>query len=150
MKAILSSSVAPRLSGDNPSLRGSSDETESSLSVARRRKDDSLSLFVAPRGNEARPLSLSLWLTARKEIVDYLALYGSPRRRRTALSLWVDILESEGSILSRGGSRRWRYMALCRWRYMALCRWLSSTATELSVDASPRFVQGKLLFHVIQ
>uniref|UniRef100_A0A0D3BJ14 Uncharacterized protein n=1 Tax=Brassica oleracea var. oleracea TaxID=109376 RepID=A0A0D3BJ14_BRAOL len=110
LKAILSSSVAPRLSGDNPSLRGSSDETESSLSVARRRKDDSLSLRGSSRKRSQTSLSLSLWLTARKEIVNYLPLYGSPRRRRTALSLWVDILESEVALvdgdiwLSVGGS----------------------------------------------
>ncbi|WZZ45991.1 hypothetical protein YC2023_042250 [Brassica napus] len=90
---ILSSSVAPRLSGDNLSLRGSSDETESSLSVARRRKDDSLSLRGSLRKRSQTSLSLA---DGEEEIVDYLPLRGSPRRRRTALSLWVDILDSEG------------------------------------------------------
>ncbi|WZZ76349.1 hypothetical protein YC2023_087719 [Brassica napus] len=112
-----------------------SDETRSSLSVARRRKGDSLSLSLCDSWRKRSQTSLSRWLTSMKEIVDYLPLRGASRRRRTALSFWVDKLESEGSILSRGGSRRRRYMAICRW--------LSSTATELSVDASPRFVQDQ-------
>ena len=75
-----------------------SDETRSSLSVARRRKGDSLSLslFLCDSWRKRSQTSLSRWLTSTKEIVDYLPLRGASRRRRTALSFWVDKLESEG------------------------------------------------------
>ncbi|KAF3551171.1 hypothetical protein DY000_02008974 [Brassica cretica] len=106
-KAILSSSVAPRLSGDNPSLRGSSDETESSLSVARRRKDDSLSLRGSSRKRSQTSLSLSL-------------ADGEEGNRRLSRSLWVSSSAKDRS-LSLGG-----YTGIGR--FDSFSRWLSSMA----------------------
>ena len=149
----LSLSMIPLRDGHDPSLRRSSRKRDP-LSPCLVDETTMLALFVAPRGNEDGPISR--WLSSRTEITDYLPLRGCPRRRRTALCVSVDLLELEGksfvvfssmhvldqsyscsdhmfflfvgSILSRGGSRRRRYMALCQW--------ISSTAPEVSVDGS--------------
>ena len=92
-KAILSSSVVPRLAGDNPSLCGSQKKRDR-LSPWLADKRAILSLFVAPRGNEASPLSLDGCRRGGKSLIISLSvglLVGKGR-----WSLWVDKLESEG------------------------------------------------------
>ncbi|KAF2560950.1 hypothetical protein F2Q70_00018301 [Brassica cretica] len=128
----LSLSMIPLRDGHDPSLCRSSRKRDP-LSPCLVDETTMLALFVAPRGNEDGPLSR--WLSSRTEITDYLPLRGCPRRRRTALCVSVDLLELEGSILSRGGSRRRRYMALCQW--------ISSTAPEVSVDGSDSLRSNK-------
>ncbi|KAF2545333.1 hypothetical protein F2Q70_00022743 [Brassica cretica] len=96
------------------------DETEASLSVDRRRIDDSLSLGGSSMIRRRTSLSLG----------------GCPRSLN--LSLSVGLLDGEGPLSPCGSSRIERFDDVSRW--------LSSTATELSAGGSPRRRLGSLSF----
>ncbi|KAF3505158.1 hypothetical protein F2Q69_00040985 [Brassica cretica] len=90
-RAIVSLSMVRRRKVMLP-LRGSARKRRYSLSVVLlspylTKTIRQFSLFVAHRGNEEGPLSLSRLLSSGKEISDYLCHRGYPRRRRTALSI---------------------------------------------------------------
>ncbi|KAF2604657.1 hypothetical protein F2Q70_00025198 [Brassica cretica] len=96
------------------------DETEASLSVDRRRIEDSLSLGGSSMIRRQTSLSLG----------------GCPRSLN--LSLSVGLLDGEGPLSPCGSSRIERFDSVPRW--------LSSTAAELSADGSPRRRWGSLSF----
>ncbi|KAH0935341.1 hypothetical protein HID58_012458, partial [Brassica napus] len=97
-ETIFSVPVVPRRNGGTPCLRGSSASLNQSLSSwLLDQPTTDVSLFVPPRVHRR---------------LGNIPLRGSPGRRRTALSL--EILESEGSIWSGGGSRQRRGRSLSK------------------------------------